>query len=200
MGLIIFITPFRIADCKPLPLRRRKHRSRLLRQLCRAKKRPRSHPRPKASTPTRHTAKIGSGNATGGGCGAANSGATREDGDRFRAVQTGGGQNIENCAIASKSNRAEARFFATSDRNAAPGPPAQHHLRARPQQRAIPNAQFSNNWPPLRIHTYLRSDAQAGKKPQAPINDATGPVKPAKEHHCPRAANRAQGYNSVANH
>ena len=68
MGLIIFITPFRIADCKPLPLRRRTRRSRLLRQLCRAKKRPRRHPRPKASTPTCHTAKIEDGNAPGG-CG-----------------------------------------------------------------------------------------------------------------------------------
>ena len=84
MGLIIFITPFRIADCKPLPLRRRARRSRLLRLLCRAKKHPRSHPRPKASTPTRHTAKIGNGNATGG----VRSGRFGSDARRRRPIQS----------------------------------------------------------------------------------------------------------------
>ena len=84
MGLIIFITPFRIADCKPLPLRRRKRRSRLLRQLCRAKKHPRSHPRPKASTPTRHTAKIEGGDATG----RVRSGRFGSDARRRRPIQS----------------------------------------------------------------------------------------------------------------
>lgn len=134
------------------------------------------------------------------GCGAADSEAARENGGRFGATQTDGGQIIERCAIAGKPNRAKARFFVASDRNAAPRPPTRRHLQARPQQRAVPNAQFSNNWPLLRVHARLRSKVHAGKKPQTPINDATGPVKPAKKHHCPRAANRAQGYNSVANH
>lgn len=52
--------------------------------------------------------------------GAADSEAAQENGGRFGVAQTDSGQKIERCAIAGKPNRAKAKFFVASDRNAAP--------------------------------------------------------------------------------
>lgn len=178
MGLIIFITPFRIADRKPLPLRRRTRRSRLLRLLCRAKKRPRSHPRPKASTPTRHTAKIESANATDG-CG-------REERKRVGKRRS----EEEEAAIFAKGRFRPQGPAQVCDYNNVANKQARKraHVNVRASERSVEALLRARRVPPGAGKGHQVHHGEAGRAGRhvhrgGQIADLPGPRRRARQHH-----------------